>query len=167
MLDGSDPLWGHHCVLKSGVCVTMFVRRRHQSPIAWATRPPELQTQIYDHVTLTVYPNVGAPAGSTGTCRKASLTPTRHWRIRAVLPCRCRKNNTRNNTHYAARDQARMVARKINRYRHQRWSGRPRVQTRNSVLCEVWVRELRPEAKPYVRKCRPRNASQNPEHARV
>ena len=117
VFDGSGLLQGHHCVLKRAVSVSMFKRRCYQSPIAGAIPPPELQTRIHDHVT----------ANHVLTSRSPGRV---NWNLPIdILDIDAAQDNPSDNTmplsqeppvtpHREARDQARKVARKRNRYRH-------------------------------------------------
>ena len=56
MIDGSGPVRGHHSLLKRGMGVRVFERRRNQSPKTGAIPPRELQTQIHNHATADHVP---------------------------------------------------------------------------------------------------------------
>ena len=50
MFAGRRPLLGNGRILKRGVGVEMFQRRRHQPPEPGAITPPELQAKIHNYV---------------------------------------------------------------------------------------------------------------------
>ena len=58
---GILPLAGHDCVLKRGTSVRMFERRCNQPPEPGVVTPPELQTQVHNHVAANHIAKDGRP----------------------------------------------------------------------------------------------------------
>ena len=88
MRDGCGPLRGHNSALKRRAGVSVLKRGSQQAPIyPGLFRHPNCNRRSTTTRPPVTYPNTDAPAGSTNTCRKASLTSTRQKTIRALRPC--------------------------------------------------------------------------------
>lgn len=107
-LDGTGPSRGHRCILKHVPSMSMFERRCYQSPAIVPIPPPELQTQIHDHGTADHVPKRRHPDRITGPCERHPLHRRGTRKVRAVLPCRCRKNQ---NTHQHTTEHLTKLAR--------------------------------------------------------